>query len=204
MIMSEQQKQDIAAELRTLRETRLSLDLDLDGLTTREEERYGTNPYSFDTDGDGVSDSLEIGVGNNPLLDETETYQYSPPEVEADSAKSELRSIYVQRAREVLQNSTLTYEDLYQEGDNKYFFEALDLQVITSSTTQERILLLSQSPYVQFQMKENHTNLQSIFEEHVQFIEQVCDFSQKLEIEREKQSQIEIKTDNEFYLGKNF
>ena len=201
--MSEQQKQDIAAELRALRETRMSLDLDLDGLTTREEQRYGTNPYSFDTDGHGISDHLEIGVGNNPLLDESETYQYSPPEVEAGSAKSEFRSIYVQRAREVLQNSTLTYEDLYQEGDNKYFFEALDLQVI-SSTPQERISLLSQSPYVQFQMKENQINLQSIFEEHVQFIEQVCDFSQKLDREKEKQSQIAIKTDNEFYLGKNF
>jgi hypothetical protein len=202
--MSEQQKQDIAAELRALRETRMSLDLDLDGLTTREEQRYGTSSYSFDTDGDGISDRLEIGVGNNPLLNESETYQYSPSEVEAGSAKSELRSIYVQRAREVLQNPTLTYEDLYQEGDNKYFFEALDLQVISSNTVQEKISLLSQSPYVQFQMKENHTNLQSIFEEHVQFIEQVCDFSQKLDIEREKTSLIEIKTDNEFYLGKNF
>ena len=175
--MSEQQKQDIAAELRALRETRMSLDLDLDGLTTREEQRYGTSPYSFDTDGDGIGDRLEIGVGNNPLLDESETYQYIPPEVEAGSAKSELRTLYVQRAREVLQNPTLTYEDLYQEGDNKYFFEALDLQVISSSTVQEKMSLLSQSPYVQFQVKENHTNLQSIFEEHVQFIEQVCDFS---------------------------
>jgi hypothetical protein len=53
-------------------------------------------------------------------------------------------------------------------------------------------------------MKENQINLQSIFEEHVQFIEQVCDFSQKLDIEREKQSQIEIKTEHEFYLEKNF
>lgn len=201
IIMSEQQKQDIAAELRALRETRMSLDLDLDGLTTKEEQRYGTSPYSFDTDGDGISDSLEIGVGNNPLEAE---YQYSPPEVKAGSAKSELRSIYVQRAREVLQNPILTYEDLYQEGDNKYFFEALDLQVISSSTSQERISLLSQSPYVQFQIKENQMNLQSIFEEHVEFIEQVCDFSQKLDIEREKQSQIAIKTKNEFYLDRNF
>ena len=55
-------------------------DWDGDGLTTREELMYGLNPYSPDTDGDGILDSQEGMV--------------SPP--------NELRDRYLRHARTIL------------------------------------------------------------------------------------------------------
>lgn len=44
-------------------------DPDGDGLTNEEEQKYGTNPYKYDTDGDGISDKDEIMLyKSNPLL----------------------------------------------------------------------------------------------------------------------------------------
>lgn len=43
------------------------VDSDGDGLTNREEMRYGTDPLSIDTDDDGISDKVEVALGSNPL-----------------------------------------------------------------------------------------------------------------------------------------
>jgi hypothetical protein len=43
-----------------------SADIDMDGLTNLDEYGYGTNPRLYDTDGDGVSDGLEITQGTDP------------------------------------------------------------------------------------------------------------------------------------------
>jgi YD repeat-containing protein len=43
-------------------------DYDLDGLTSSAEiTQYGTHPLNPDTDGDGFSDGVEVGLGSNPL-----------------------------------------------------------------------------------------------------------------------------------------
>ena len=43
------------------------LDSDNDGLSNLEEQDNGTHPLIADTDGDGVSDGIEVGRGNDPL-----------------------------------------------------------------------------------------------------------------------------------------
>jgi uncharacterized protein (DUF1800 family) len=45
-----------------------TLDADGDGLNNRDEFLAGTNPHNPDTDGDGISDSLERANSSNPLL----------------------------------------------------------------------------------------------------------------------------------------
>lgn len=45
----------------------LSLDSDKDGLPDSEEIKSGTDPYKYDTDGDGVSDGQEVIDGTNAL-----------------------------------------------------------------------------------------------------------------------------------------
>jgi alpha-tubulin suppressor-like RCC1 family protein len=46
--------------------TALLADPDADGLTTLEESRVGTDPQSFDTNGDGIGDGLAIALGLSP------------------------------------------------------------------------------------------------------------------------------------------
>ena len=43
------------------------LDSDGDGLTDKEENGYGTNPYKIDTDNDRYTDKEEVDVGSDPL-----------------------------------------------------------------------------------------------------------------------------------------
>lgn len=50
-------------------------DADGDGLTCYDEYTfYGTDPETFDTDGDGVNDGLEIYYGSNPLVADANVY----------------------------------------------------------------------------------------------------------------------------------
>lgn len=42
-------------------------DADMDRLTDVKEQEYGTDPYNFDTDGDGVWDGDEVSGGSDPL-----------------------------------------------------------------------------------------------------------------------------------------
>lgn len=51
----------------------ISDDPDHDGLTNAQEAALGTNPNSYDTDGDGWSDAYEINVSHtNPLLKDSD------------------------------------------------------------------------------------------------------------------------------------
>ena len=62
-----------------------TVDSDSDGLTDAEEATYGTNPLLADTDGDGLSDYLEVKVYNtNPLVADTDGDGY-PDGVEVKS-----------------------------------------------------------------------------------------------------------------------
>ena len=54
-------------------EIRLSDDYDLDGLTLDQEYDYDTNPFSSDTDEDGLTDYEEIFIyGTNPICRDTD------------------------------------------------------------------------------------------------------------------------------------
>lgn len=171
----------------------LTLDSDYDGLSDAEEMMYGTSPYVSDIDGDGVVDGREIATGGNPKqqeleeeLEEQYDYEYFPEQLEHGSARQQARDDYLNKAKEQLGLDTLTYEDLYQEGNDLLFFEALDVEVVRNSPASERIQLLSQSPYVQFQKKENKVDLPTLFESHVRFVDLVADYSQQLDHSQEK------------------
>ncbi len=47
-------------------------DIDLDGLTNAEEEKYNTNYLNTDTDGDGLRDGDEVSLGLDPLNADTD------------------------------------------------------------------------------------------------------------------------------------
>jgi hypothetical protein len=50
-------------------------DEDLDGLVNGDEELMGTDPFSEDSDGDGMSDLEEVEAGTNPNYKYSHTYQ---------------------------------------------------------------------------------------------------------------------------------
>ena len=50
-----------------------TLDSDGDALNECDELTLGTDPYDFDTEGDGLPDILEVLKGNNPLVDDNKT-----------------------------------------------------------------------------------------------------------------------------------
>jgi len=47
-------------------------DRDGDGLSNRDEERYGTDPKVADTDGDGIDDGEEVDIGTDPIVADTD------------------------------------------------------------------------------------------------------------------------------------
>ena len=53
-------------------ETASTDDADGDGLSDRQEELYGTNPWEADTDGDGLNDGDEIRFNTDPLAIDTD------------------------------------------------------------------------------------------------------------------------------------
>lgn len=119
-------------------ERQLNVDGDGDGLKTREELMYGLNPYSPDTDGDGILDSQE-GVISTP---------------------NELRDRYLNHARTILNRPYLSYETIYYEieGD-RYLANGIDRAVLGAALNEGKTLteasrLLTQSPYVQFMQKQ--------------------------------------------------
>lgn len=65
--------QTIETNWRTAVSSTVKIDLDLDGLTDAEESSVGTNKNSADTDGDGVSDYIEVKkTHTNPLKADTD------------------------------------------------------------------------------------------------------------------------------------
>ncbi len=66
------------------------LDSDEDGLTDKEEHRYGTNPYKMDTDGDRFTDKEEVDAGSDPLRIEN----YDLMDEDGDKLTNEDEMIY--------------------------------------------------------------------------------------------------------------
>jgi hypothetical protein len=52
--------------VRRAKDRKLNFDLDGDGLTVKEELKYGLNPYAADTDGDNIPDGREVNQGSKP------------------------------------------------------------------------------------------------------------------------------------------
>lgn len=67
-------KQEFDSALKKIYE----IDKDMDGLADTEEAKYGTSPTSSDTDGDGISDKVEItNYRTNPLKADTDGDGYN-------------------------------------------------------------------------------------------------------------------------------
>ncbi len=131
------------------------LDSDGDGLTDREERLAGTNPYSNDTDLDGVDDATDMTTGN--LLDSTPK---TPREPETDKARL-MREQYLSFAKSVLGETTLSYPALYERyasdrSDTQQAARSLDQSVATAALkagidAKTTIQLLAQGPKTQHQ-----------------------------------------------------
>ncbi|ACK72239.1 hypothetical protein PCC7424_3860 [Gloeothece citriformis PCC 7424] len=142
-------------KIKALHERELDLDLDHDGLTEREERKYGLNPLSPDTDGDGLYDGFEIGIHSNP-----HSYSKVPPSVEKGSNKEQNRANYLHSVQTLLKNQQLTYQALYNHiaGDD-WLGRSLDERVIVAqlhsgSSLDQIKCSLAQSPYVQWHLEE--------------------------------------------------
>ncbi|WP_013320611.1 hypothetical protein [Gloeothece verrucosa] len=142
-------------KIKALHERELDLDFDGDGLTEREERKYGLNPLSPDTDGDGLYDGQEIGIHINPHL-----YSKVPPSVEKGSEKEKHRETYLHSVQTLLKNQELSYQALYNQiaGDD-WLGRSLDERVLAaqvhSGSSEDQIKCsLAQSPYVQWQLEE--------------------------------------------------
>ncbi|MGH2413481.1 MAG: hypothetical protein ACRDEA_07285, partial [Microcystaceae cyanobacterium] len=87
---------------------KLNLDLDGDGLSTREERNMGLDPYAPDSDGDRVPDGSEVAHGSRPGRKDNK---------EREVEKEQLRARYFQTACSVLgwQTQGLSYDTLYED-----------------------------------------------------------------------------------------
>ena len=56
----------------TSRELPIGTDVDGDGLNSKLESQYGTDPTKADTDGDGLNDGIEVWFGTDPLRRDTD------------------------------------------------------------------------------------------------------------------------------------
>lgn len=131
------------------------LDSDGDGLTNREERIAGTNPYSSDTELDGIDDATDMATGN-PLDSNPNT----PREPETDKARL-MREQYLSFAKSVLGDATLSYSALYKRyasdrADIQQGARSLDQSVATAALkagfdTKTTIQLLAQGPKTQYQ-----------------------------------------------------
>jgi hypothetical protein len=63
---------DRCESFKTVASCDYTLDVDMDGLNECEEILLGTDPYNFDTDGDGIPDFYEWTYGLNPLVDDSQ------------------------------------------------------------------------------------------------------------------------------------
>lgn len=131
-----------AEKVRAERERQLDLDFDGDGLTEREELKYGLNPLRPDSDGDGVYDGKEVAIHSNPR------------DV-ADALKGKLRENYVGLARQATQRQYLDYELLLAmakeqpSASQKVDRAVVAYALLSGISRKETKLLLSQSPYLQ-------------------------------------------------------
>lgn len=70
--MSESQIRAATASAATATAEWLDADSDGDGLTNREEQQWGTDPYNKDTDGDTLPDGQEVAMGISPTSKDTD------------------------------------------------------------------------------------------------------------------------------------
>jgi len=139
------------------KEQDLDLDFDGDGLTEREELKYGLNPLAPDTDGDSLYDGQEVEEGTNPHQSTQE-----PPAVEAGSDKERYRDNYLNHAQTLLNRPTLNYSQLYNQiHGEEWVGSTLDERVMAAeinrgSSLEEAQCLIAQSPYLQWQINEDN------------------------------------------------
>lgn len=151
-------------------EEELSLDPDNDGLSTGQEYAIGTNPYDFDTDGDGISDSLEAKHNSNPRI----------PTPDANSPEG-LKQRYYHHASQILgwdKYSHLSWETLnhdisgqFEIGwslDNLVYERAIN----TGETPDNALNLLAQSPFLQYHKEQGQIELKDLIEYSEQVVEQ--------------------------------
>ena len=69
----------------TVKAINLQSDADFDSLTFEQEYSYGTDPNSYDTDNDGLSDSTEINGWNVEVNNETIHYTSNPTKADTDN-----------------------------------------------------------------------------------------------------------------------
>jgi hypothetical protein len=140
-------------KIKDRKEQDLDLDFDGDGLTEREELKYGLNPLSPDTDGDNLYNGKEVEEGTNPHQPTQE-----PPAVETGSDKERYRDNYLRHAQTVLNNPVLTYGALYNQiQGEEWLGSALDEQVMNAAVQSGQVAeeiqcLIAQSPYLQWQL----------------------------------------------------
>jgi hypothetical protein len=137
-----------AEKVRAERERQLDLDFDGDGLTEREELKYGLNPLRPDSDGDGIYDGKEVATHSNPRD-------------AADALKAQLREKYVELARHATQHQELDYEELLAmtkeqpSASRRLDHAVVAYALISGMSRKETKLLLSQSPYLQSRVASN-------------------------------------------------
>jgi hypothetical protein len=144
-------------KIKDRKEQNLDLDFDGDGLTEREELKYGLNPLAPDTDGDGLYDGQEVAAGTNPHQPTQE-----PPAVETGSDKAKYRDNYLNYAQAILNNPALTYGALYNQiQGEEWLGSALDEQVMNAAVNAAQVpeeiqCLMAQSPYLQWQLSQGN------------------------------------------------
>ena len=169
--------------VRRAQDRELDFDLDGDGLTTREELKYGLNPYAADSDGDGITDSKELSFGSNPGISEDFEYQEylereeerereerARLEAERERERLDLQNRYLDRACDLLcwPRHQTTYSQLYQDiGGDRNIGRSLDRMVFQSEIRRgvapsQAIYLISQSPWQQWRLAEGEIEPQHI------------------------------------------
>lgn len=137
----------------------LSLDPDNDGLSTAQEYAIGSDPYLFDTDGDGTSDSVEAKQNSNPRI--------------PANSPEELQQKYYHHASQILgwdKDSNLSWDTLkfdilgqFEVGwalDNIVYERAIRM----GETPENARLLLAQSPFLQYHREQKKIELKDMVE----------------------------------------
>jgi hypothetical protein len=171
-------------KIKAEKERESGLDFHGDGLTEREERKYGLNPLSPDSDGDGLYDGQEIGLGSNP-----HSYSKIPPPVERDSDREKLRDAYLSHVQAILKAPDLSYATLYNQiAGEDWLGRSLDERVMALALNSGKSLeeakgLIAQSPYVQWQLCEGQWHRNSA-------IHYARELASQFQLNREREEQI--------------
>lgn len=138
------------------------IDSDGDGLSDGVELLIGTNPYSRDTDGDGISDYEEHLNHTDPLVPNEEEYWFEPQTVAPGSVQHHLRDRYLGYACDVI-GDDIDYGHLYNRFRDDWTARDLDLEVAIAALKSGESgkaagLLLAQGPFTQRHLYENQAD----------------------------------------------